>query len=188
VPATATLPRWRVSDHDKLVHIVRLPTGIPPRSYGSVAHRSWATLRCPAPKAQVWARRCRRVCAIFDHKSAAAFRRAATICVGCCTRATTAAAASATHRMSYWGSAARGASGTVRRLFPLNARPLRDSPRPGAFRDVPDIGHPRPGGSASGATQKVKFSITIRTATVMAAASSAAIAAAIIISRQVICS
>jgi hypothetical protein len=41
---------------------------------------------------------------------------------------------------------------------------------------------------ASGAAQKVKFSITMRTATVMAAASSADIAATIIASRQVISS
>jgi hypothetical protein len=41
-------------------------------------------------------------------------------------------------------------------------------------------------GRASGAAQKVRFSITIRTATVMAAASSADIAATIIASHQVI--
>jgi hypothetical protein len=30
-----------VSDYDKTVRTARLPTGIPPRSCGSVAHRSW---------------------------------------------------------------------------------------------------------------------------------------------------
>jgi hypothetical protein len=63
VPAIARRRRSQVSGRDKAVRIVRPPTGILPCSCGSVAHRPWATLRCPAPQWRRCARGRRGVCA-----------------------------------------------------------------------------------------------------------------------------
>jgi hypothetical protein len=71
---------------------------------------------------------------------------------------------------------------TVRFAPPLSPSARPCSPRRPRHRGGPDPATRR----GRGAAQKVRFSITIRTATVMDAASSAEIAATIIISRQVI--
>jgi hypothetical protein len=66
---TSRRRRSRVSGRDKAVRIVQPPTGILPRSCGSVARRSWQLSRCPAPHPRSFLPLTTRSLSKIDHQT-----------------------------------------------------------------------------------------------------------------------